>query len=690
MLDLHKKVSFDLPSSKPSGLIVDEDDVSSLGEGTLIFNPALPKKPLGTADNGLDVPKQVSDLKFISIKGNSSNEKRDQTEKIVPQKIFNFLEEEPVEDELLGPLLERIDDSVDNFYSYKSSSNNNSFLANLIDGSVASDDQSDDASSVRSGSSSSVRSGSTSSVKSGSTSSVRSGSTRSSDSSRSSNSMKSRRSKLLVNNCLPVFGFGPSAPMALDYVRARATAFECTEISCSAPSNCGISSILDIPHNQVRPADYNVNVVSFISPVENRIDVYYTTCTLVLICNHPICKERKARIFKMECTLDDLDEFLSSDKEPTSLLAKVAFGGVPQHDNFTTIDDAPSEEQALKKQMNIIHHEIKMLNREHDTLQQNFLFHEKRAKKAREEKERFLIYINRQLREQKNVEEDEYYNKRLNDEIEQSLAANMPCCFGEGQCWSKISQFFSKKKNLNKEKVQDIINQRLKNEAIDKVFFKHQKEGGWLEFGKGHGLMFNSCVENMSPKLIQTMIDQKKKRNAFELQEDPVEINYVAIGPLGQYYVEFSDHSSSFSGPTDLNDILLTTCGPNMKKVKCIAFGATWDTFFVVFKDGSWSYGGNVPDELISKIRINIKFRPELKNVALGPNGEWFLETTTGHFWWFGVKSKCLEVNGKKKMEEKLMGDAEHVVNTGCDDYTVEISVYSKSNSYTILKMPQF
>merc|ERR1712194_617974 len=112
---------------------------------------------------------------------------------------------------------------------------------------------------------------------------------------------------------------------------------------------------------------------------------------------HPILKERKARIFKMECTIDDLDEFLSCGPEPTSLLAKVAFGGVPIQDTHTTCDDAPSEEQALKKQMSIIQREIKMLNREHDTLQENFLFHEKRAKKAKEEKERFLIYINRQL-----------------------------------------------------------------------------------------------------------------------------------------------------------------------------------------------------------------------------------------------------------------------------------------------------
>jgi accessory colonization factor AcfC len=70
---------------------------------------------------------------------------------------------------------------------------------------------------------------------------------------------------------------------------------------------------------------------------------------------------------------------------------------------------------------------------------------------------------------------------------------------------------------------------------------------------------------------------------------------------------------------------------------RCVAFGSTFDTFFVVFNDGSWQYQGRgIPETLEEKLKDR-KERADIVTVNLGPNGEWFLKAENGRMWWSGI-----------------------------------------------------
>ena len=57
-----------------------------------------------------------------------------------------------------------------------------------------------------------------------------------------------------------------------------------------------------------------------------------------------------------------------------------------------------------------------------------------------------------------------------------------------------------------------------------------------------------------------------------------------------------------------------------------MAFGETYDAYFLVCKDGWWSWGGDLPDALIESFGR----KPDLACVSLGPDGEWYLQGQDG------------------------------------------------------------
>ena len=70
---------------------------------------------------------------------------------------------------------------------------------------------------------------------------------------------------------------------------------------------------------------------------------------------------------------------------------------------------------------------------------------------------------------------------------------------------------------------------------------------------------------------------------------------------------------------------------------RSVAFGATYDTFFVVFGDGSWEYQGrSIPKSLEKKLRERDD-AADLVLVNLGANGEWFMKAESGKMWWSGI-----------------------------------------------------
>jgi hypothetical protein len=68
------------------------------------------------------------------------------------------------------------------------------------------------------------------------------------------------------------------------------------------------------------------------------------------------------------------------------------------------------------------------------------------------------------------------------------------------------------------------------------------------------------------------------------------------------------------------------------RTVRSVAFGASFDAYFIVYTDGFWEYGGHVPAGLVEALETNER-RPNLKCVSLGPTGEYFVSTSNRSSW---------------------------------------------------------
>jgi hypothetical protein len=140
---------------------------------------------------------------------------------------------------------------------------------------------------------------------------------------------------------------------------------------------------------------------------------------------------------------------------------------------------------------------------------------------------------------------------------------------------------------------------------------------------------------------------------------------YVSLGGRERYFVGFYDGTADWRGPKALDKILkermfgnntaggatassnsssatsvstLSTSKSNFPQ--SVAFGSTYDTFFVVFGDGSWlCEGKGIPDALEDKLADRAD-RADLVCVTLGPKGEWFLRAENGRMWWGGISSE--------------------------------------------------
>ena len=95
-----------------------------------------------------------------------------------------------------------------------------------------------------------------------------------------------------------------------------------------------------------------------------------------------------------------------------------------------------------------------------------------------------------------------------------------------------------------------------------------------------------------------------------------------------------------------------------LKKLKkaplSVSFGSTYDTFCIVFADGSWKSGGRAfPPDLYDKLGRSSGSavaaagaegnRKDVHTINLGPEGEWFLKLQTGDMWWGCIHSELSE-----------------------------------------------
>ena len=89
------------------------------------------------------------------------------------------------------------------------------------------------------------------------------------------------------------------------------------------------------------------------------------------------------------------------------------------------------------------------------------------------------------------------------------------------------------------------------------------------------------------------------------------------------------DGKSEWVGPDSLSDEL----HKSERAISTVAFGESYSSWMVVYKDGGWAYE-DIPRGLSDSIdRMSSSERSDVEACTLGPDGEYFLKTTTNTLW---------------------------------------------------------
>ena len=168
--------------------------------------------------------------------------------------------------------------------------------------------------------------------------------------------------------------------------------------------------------------------------------------------------------------------------------------------------------------------------------------------------------------------------------------------------------------------------------------------------GRGTVFLYGNGGVAYTPAIPKALYQKLRQLRSSSFSSRPC---FVALGTRDRYYVSFNDGSADWKGSSSLDKMLKkrvvkwsTKDGQPEGNVnndgaaalpRSVAFGATYDTFFVVFNDGSWEYQGrSVPKSLEKKLRERDD-AADLVICNLGPNGEWFLKAENGKMWWSGI-----------------------------------------------------
>jgi len=150
--------------------------------------------------------------------------------------------------------------------------------------------------------------------------------------------------------------------------------------------------------------------------------------------------------------------------------------------------------------------------------------------------------------------------------------------------------------------------------------------------GKGSVFLYGNGGVAYTPHIPRALYQKlsQLRKSAFDRRP-----SYVSLGTRDRFFVSFYDETFSFKGPKGLDRELKKVSHPP----QCVSFGSTYDTFFVVFQDGSWTYEGKgIPIDLQEKLDAR-REKGDLKVCNLGPEGEWYLRARNGRMWWGGVSA---------------------------------------------------
>jgi len=168
--------------------------------------------------------------------------------------------------------------------------------------------------------------------------------------------------------------------------------------------------------------------------------------------------------------------------------------------------------------------------------------------------------------------------------------------------------------------------------------------------GRGTVFLYGNGGVAYTPAIPKALYQKLRQLRSSSFSSRPC---FVALGTRDRYYVSFNDGSGDWKASSSLDKMLKKRVMKNPAPSKSssssakknpvtslprsVAFGATYDTFFVVFNDGSWEYQGRaIPKSLEKKLRERDDV-DDLVLCNLGPTGEWFLKAENGKMWWSGI-----------------------------------------------------
>jgi hypothetical protein len=167
--------------------------------------------------------------------------------------------------------------------------------------------------------------------------------------------------------------------------------------------------------------------------------------------------------------------------------------------------------------------------------------------------------------------------------------------------------------------------------------------------GRGTVFLYGNGGVAYTPAIPKALYQKLRQLRSSSFSSRPC---FVALGTRDRYYVSFNDGSGDWKASSSLDKMLkkrvMKNPAPSNSSSsakqnsattlpRSVAFGATYDTFFVVFNDGSWEYQGRaIPKSLEKKLRERDD-ADDLVLCNLGPNGEWFLKAENGKMWWSGI-----------------------------------------------------
>jgi hypothetical protein len=146
---------------------------------------------------------------------------------------------------------------------------------------------------------------------------------------------------------------------------------------------------------------------------------------------------------------------------------------------------------------------------------------------------------------------------------------------------------------------------------------------------------------------------------------------YVTLGTKDRFFVTFYDNTYYYSKGLKMMD-------RELKKMSTppvsVAFGTTYDTFCMVYDDGTYKYHGRgIPTEFITRLNTSatipsISVHHRLSHVTLGPSGEWFVRFHNGQVDYGNISS---EMN---RAIQELRNDG----------YTIKFLDFGENGSYFV------